>query len=331
MKYTKLLSAFLAVFFLIAGTAGFAQSSARGGAVGGNTGKNAGTMTYGVTVNSNVRGAVIYIDNVRQTDTAPASFTLPGGNHTFKVTAPGYDTYERTINISGALTVNAILNAVGHTLKIQSNVNNATVYLNNTRHGTAPVEITVSPGRYTLKVTAPRYKDYETTINVNRNDTITAYLQPMTYTLSVNSNIRNARVAVNGRTISTAPARTEVTEGSYTIAVSAPGYIDFQAVVEVKSDTTVNATLLPALASVTIELPSIYLDQTRDQSRRGPQRDDDVNIYVDDQLMRTMSFQITPGKHTIRITSGAFVIEKELMFESAKNYTIQPYMDIIAK
>lgn len=394
MKHTRLLAAFLTVFFLAAGTTGFAQSSARGGSLGGSSGKSSGT--YSITVNSNVRGAVIYIDNARQSDTAPATFTLSGGNHSFKVTAPGYDTYERTINISGPLTVNAILNAAGHTLKVQSNVNNAQVFLNGTRHGSAPVEISVSPGRYVLKVTAPGYQDYETTVNVNRNDTITAYLQPLaysltvdanvrnarvtidgrvsgsaplrttlpqgrytvkvtapgyrdyettinvnrndsitvqlqplTYSLSIGSNIRNAQVTINGQFSGSAPLRTALPEGTYTVVVSAPGYIDFQAVIEVKNDTTVNATLLPALATVTIEIPSIYLDQN--PLRRPPQRDTEIEVYLDGQLQRTMTFQVTPGTHTVRFASGAFVIEKEFTFETARSYTLQPYLDIIER
>ena len=308
----------MSVFLLITLVAGgvFAQSAA-GGRV-----RQVPVSKYDITVNSNVKGAAIYIDNQRQKGTTPATFTLSAGDHLFRVVASGYEEYARQVNISSAITINAYLNPMNVKIAFRSNVANAQVLINGAFKGRTPLDIDLTPGRYALKSTAPGYQDYETTINVSRNDTINIYLQPLTYSLMISSNVPNADVTVNGSMHGNAPFRATVPGGSYTVKITAPGYLDYITTVNVQQDTTVNAFLQPALATVNIDLPSAFTDNRRKDSASM------ILVYVDGVQQGASAFQVTPGKHSIRFVSGGFATEQDFQFESGQTYTLSPYLEI---
>lgn len=65
--------------------------------------------SYQLTVTSNVRGAEIYIDGVRQRGTAPETFNLRPGTYTVRVEARGYESWQARVTLNSNQSIHANL------------------------------------------------------------------------------------------------------------------------------------------------------------------------------------------------------------------------------
>jgi hypothetical protein len=97
-------TATIALILMVITTALFAQSGATG-----DRRSAPAVVNHQLTVRSNVRGAEVYIDGVRQRETAPATFTLRPGSYTIRVEARGYRSWEERITLRSDQTVIADL------------------------------------------------------------------------------------------------------------------------------------------------------------------------------------------------------------------------------
>lgn len=128
-------------------------------------------------------GAQIFVDNVEIKGNVA---TVQLGNRAIKVTAPGYIDFTQTINVTANTTVPVTLQARTANLTINVNPGNiaAQIFIDN-------VEIkgnvaTVQLGNRTIRVSAPNYIDFTSTINVTGNATVPVSLQPATATVNIN-------------------------------------------------------------------------------------------------------------------------------------------------
>lgn len=140
------------------------------------------TVTLGVT--SNVRDATVYIDN-RSRGTVPLKLALEPGRYSVRVEAEEYVAFSQIVQLDSDTEINAQLQPVTYRLRVTSNVNDATVLLNNASRGKPPVSMDLQRGRYTVQVTAAGYDSYTETVQLNRNTTINAILQPSTATVRI--------------------------------------------------------------------------------------------------------------------------------------------------
>jgi eukaryotic-like serine/threonine-protein kinase len=229
----------------------FAQSAAGGRS-------RSRTTTYDVTITSNVRGASVYVDGQGVKGGTPVTVQLGAGDHNFRVSADGYHDYTTRVNVSKAITINAVLQPLNRELRISSNVDSAQVYINGDYKGTTSFRDQLPPGRYTIRITASGYLDYNTTISLN-------------------------------------------------------------------SDTSIRAVLEPAFATLRLSVQGSYLN---------PNVKDPVGmleLYVDGQIQRSTTVQVSPGRHTVRITSGGFSIEGTFMFRPGEEYIIEPRLQLNLK
>jgi len=112
------------------------------------------------------------------------------GSYLLLVRKPGLPEFRQRITVGqSGLTVNARLGAAPppkrHTLEVTSNISDAEVYVNNTKVGTVPIERSLSPGEYDLRIVSPRYQDYFLTVKLNRDRQVVANLQPKPARVSV--------------------------------------------------------------------------------------------------------------------------------------------------
>lgn len=84
---------------LLVGSAAFAQVGSTGQSEGATGQQQPVSRTYSLTVNSNVGGATIFIDGIRQREQAPATIRLTEGRYTISVEARGYEPYQVTVNL----------------------------------------------------------------------------------------------------------------------------------------------------------------------------------------------------------------------------------------
>jgi hypothetical protein len=153
------------------------------------------TATSGTVVINSVSGAAVFMDSTPVgTIGSSGSLTLSGitmGNHLFKLTALGYNTWLNTVYIQ-ANTVNTIaapLTPVGPNptpvlptggLAIASSPSNAETYIDNLYRGTTPLTINdLTPGNHLVQISEAGYVDYTTTTTVTSGQT-----SPLAVTLS---------------------------------------------------------------------------------------------------------------------------------------------------
>jgi hypothetical protein len=139
------------------------------------------------------------------------------------------------------------------TLAVSANVSGANVLLNGRSVGTAPINLTLNPGTYTLEVRRSGYNPYRVTVNVQAGQTTRIYAQlqqvapppPPTGTLIVNSNVRGAEVLLNGRRVGYTPLTITLNAGNYNLLVRRGGYSSFSTSFYLAGGTTtrINANL----------------------------------------------------------------------------------------
>ncbi|GAA5531795.1 PEGA domain-containing protein [Deinococcus aluminii] len=144
-------------------------------------------------------------------------------------------------------------------LFVGTNVPNATVILNGQRLGAANVTFSnIAPGTYPVRVQAPGFRDYTTTISVRAGATTNLNVEfaqavtpaPVTsvqYTLAIRSPLNGARVFVDGQEIGTirgGSLNVEVNRGSHEVVLIAPGYRTFVNTYNVQRDAQI--TISPA-------------------------------------------------------------------------------------
>ena len=132
-------------------------------------------------------------------------------------------------------------------LEVRSNVRGATILIDGEEQDDdVPGTYRVESGERTVRVEADGYVPYEEVFDLTSDRTISVELEPITYRLRVTSNVRGATVSVNGREQrGSAPMNLTLEEGTYTVAVSANGYVSRSERVSLRRNRTVNFELEP--------------------------------------------------------------------------------------
>lgn len=208
--------------------------------------------SYSLTIRANVEKTQVFINAIQQRASTPLRVTLKGGRYKITVRAEGYEDYETTITLNRNTTITANLVPARHSLTVNSNVENSSVYINNSLRGVSPSRVELSPGRYTITVRARGYGDYTVTIDLDRNTAVNALLKRTKFNLSVNSNVEDAEISINGEKVGNVPLRMELESGEYALLVEAPGHYAFERALQLNQDETINAELEPIDFTLTI-------------------------------------------------------------------------------
>jgi hypothetical protein len=200
-----------------------------------------------------------------------------------------------------------------YTLTVQSNIKGAQILINGTvQKGSIPFSATFDQGNYTVTLKAAGYYDGTTTVNLNSNQTVTVNLNPIQYTLTVNSNVNGAQVFLNGAAQKgSTPFTATLNPGTYTVTLKAAGYQDGTATVNLNSNQTININLQPLKATI---VPTTHHP--------------DFVMIVDGKQQGSGPVKVDPGKHTIEFRIGALSASGSYNFEAGKSYKIQPTLGI---
>jgi hypothetical protein len=272
---------------------------------------------YTLSVNASVRGAKVLI-NGKTVGSVPFRKEYAGANYKIQVEAAGYQPFNQTVNLNKDINITAQLVPVNFNLVVNSSVRGARVFINGSAKGSAPLNIALPPANYSIKVSADGYHDFTSQVTLTRDSTVTAQLQPIEYTLSVSSSVKGATVFLDNVRKSSAPYNITLKPGMYSVKVTAPGYIDYTSSVKLDKNTTVTATLQPAMAQVLFQFPDNLLNK---DDRQAIQK---LVYYVDGKAVQGPRFSVTPGRHVIKLVSGGFSVETVKVFEPGRAYTILP-------
>jgi hypothetical protein len=142
-----------------------------------------GAMTYSVRLNPlgvalsirvSTPGASVFVDGNDVTGTVPQ---VAKGQHAIRVAAPGFLDYNASVNVTGPMAIDVVLQPAGFALTVNANVMNATVAVNNVVKGATPYQETLPPGTYSVRVSAEGFADYAVTVALNKPMTVNALLK----------------------------------------------------------------------------------------------------------------------------------------------------------
>jgi PEGA domain len=139
-----------------------------------------------------------------------------------------------------------------------------------------------------------------------------------TYQFAITANVRNAQIYVNGdlqRDVT--PATLSLRRGSYEIRVESRGYLPWTDTVNVSSNMTIRAELVPPFATVLLEIPQQFLNY----DVRSPMSL--ISLYIDGELHRESQVQVRAGRHEVVIVSGGLRFESDIFFEGGMTYTLE--------
>lgn len=234
---------------LLLGGSAFAQSSASGGK------KSSAPSTYQLTIAVNPSYAEIFIDGSQIKGNVA---TVGAGNHTVMTRAKGYLDFSMTVSVSGSITLPVNMTASNFPLSVNANnVKGAQVLVNGKAMGNTPFSVQLSPGTYTVTVQAPGYLAYNESFTLNGPKSIGVMLQPATFPLSVSvSNVKGAQVMLNGAMAGTAPFNSQLSPGTYTVTIQAPGFVSYSESFTFTGPKSISLTLQPAMGTISIVLPA---------------------------------------------------------------------------
>ncbi|MBT3274526.1 MAG: PEGA domain-containing protein [Spirochaetales bacterium] len=274
---------------------------------------------YLLTINSNAPNSQVFINAVRQNGTTPMRLTLNQGTYSVTVRADGYRDYVANINLTRNLTLNAALQADTNALTVTSNVQGSKVIINNQERGVAPVRVNLQAGRYSVRVTAEGHKPYNQIVNLSRDTTVNATLEPILVGLTVTSNAAGAKLYIDGNFAGELPLRLNITPATYSIQVVAPNYYNYNQRFVVAADTTIDAILPRSTVDVTFEVPDRYLNPSVSNPLLL------FDVYIDGRKIANphlSSFMVDVGKHIVRVETGGLSFEAEFMFEAHEFYSL---------
>ncbi len=270
-----------------------------------------------LTITSNINGASIFA-NDNNIGNTPMSTRLQEGAYNIRVTYPGYSDYTVAINLNSNQQIYANLQQMilQHKLTVNSNINGANVFVNDNKIGNTPMSTMFQAGTYNIRVSHHGFTDYTTSINLNSNQQIYANLQAMQSKLTINSNVNNASVFINGNKMGNIPLTALLTPGTYNISVRHHGYNDFNTTVNLSGDQTIYANLEPNFG-ININIPNgaqLYINGEKQN----------IN-WAQQEFWKVFYFTSFKEFNQVKIRFHGIEIEKSIKFD---NRTVSLIFDI---
>ena len=276
---------------------------------------------FPLTIRVAAPGAQVFLDGANVTGTIPM---VSAGAHQIQVTANGFLPYATTVNVMAPMSFDVAMQPALN-LVVSVNVPSAQISVDN-----APImgnRAFVSPGPHSLTVHADGYQDWSGMVNVQRSMTFAVRLNPAGFPMTIRVATPGASVFVDGANVTgTYPA---VAPGPHQVRVTAPGYMDYSAMVNVTGPFVMDVVLQSANSVLSFVIPPGFLDpDVRPGDPRGQ-----VRIFIDNQLVNPnlslSNITVLPGSHTIRVSSGAFSAQMgNFVVQPGQSYVIQLSMGL---
>ncbi len=260
-----------------------------------------------VTFTSNAPNTIMTLNNSRLSRPLPQTVSLNPGTYQITAEAPGFQPLSTSVTVTGSTTIPLMFQSANVAVQFTSNAPGTTISINgNPVPRPLPQQIQIAPGSYQIVAQAPGFQTLSTTVNVTGSTTIPLTLQGATFQVQFISNVPNTRITVDGNSIRhPLPQVVQLTQGTHQVTAVSPGFQDSVTMVEINGPQTVSVSLLPLIAQV---------------------RAQGVQVFIDGILQTTETFDVQPGRRTLRVVSGGLVSEQVFNFAAGRTYNITPVL-----
>jgi len=292
------------------------------------------TKTGQVSFSLNISPVNVFIDDnySGENNTKTVSLSLPMGDHTIKLSAPGFQDYEKVISVLPDQNIEYTVEMQPGATESVSDINTgivvvrsipegARVYFDGLNVGTTPVQIPkAGTGKHLLRIEKTLYHDYLEEISVQPDGIIQvlAELDAAFGSLTIISTPEGAVVSLNEQVKGRTPLTIdELASGEYEIAITKDLYHTHteRFIITDGSNNTRDITLLPAFGLLTIDTEPIG-----------------ATVYLDGQIKgQTPSSlnELPSGTYTLRIEKDLYQpVESTILIEDGKtnkqDYILEP-------
>jgi formylglycine-generating enzyme required for sulfatase activity len=170
------------------------------------------------------------------------SYLLRPGKYTVVAAHPGYETTKQAVQVGSTRNQQiriAIAKLPGR-VTVDTQGVAATLAIDGKAIGPVPGEYSVPAGARDFQITAPRYLDFNETVEITglgEKQTFTAKLLPAFSPVTIESKPAGARVAVNGKDVGATPLTTDLDAGSHTVTLTASGFRPWETTIQVQANT----------------------------------------------------------------------------------------------
>ena len=195
--------------------------------------------------NRDFRGVDVYLDNLYKGTTPLTINDVKPGLHWLRFSKSGYDDVSDSVNVTAGNQNTVTAYFSGADLNVNANVSGASVYVDGSYEGTAPLVVRdLEIGKHSVKVTKKHYSVYNTMtdyLKAGYSYNLTASLEKISGYLNTNVTPSDATIYCDGEEIS--KFNEEIDEGTYTIKAHAFGYDDTSTTVTIVRNKTSSISL----------------------------------------------------------------------------------------
>jgi DNA-binding transcriptional regulator YhcF (GntR family) len=205
-----------------------------------------------LSINSNPSEAKVYLDNDYKGKTPLNLKNISTGQYSLRMSLAGYEDWTSTVVVLPILNVRISADLVPlpqeekeyGSISVNSNPQEARVYLDNAYKGNTPINIRdVSTGRHKLRIKLAGYEDWvsEITVSSSRVLRVSADLksQEEQGSISINSDPQGADIYLNDKYEGLTPLNLQdIASGEYEVKISLPGHEEWVEEVTVSPSRT---------------------------------------------------------------------------------------------
>ncbi len=265
----------------------------------------------------NVPGAQVFI-GTSLIGSVANPVALPVGTYQIKISAPGYRDFVNNVTIQSQMTLPVNLVPNTFNLSISANVPNAQITVNNMSIKSGSV-VALPPGAVNIRATAPGYTESNQSLNLTEDRALNIVLSPSVYNLQITVNVNGASIFVNNSQLQSqnASAVAVLPAGTYPVRITAPGYQDYNNVVQLTGNMPLTVQLQVAMGTLTLVQP----------------KNTNLMLQIDGTTITADRYAapilLNPGQHKIRIGIGALSSDVVIVdLQPGQNLSISPKMII---
>ncbi|GAX59732.1 hypothetical protein SCALIN_C04_0220 [Candidatus Scalindua japonica] len=198
--------------------------------------------TGSISINSKPENAGIYLNGKYIGETPHRIQSIIPGTHEIQLKMEDYDVWSETVNIEAGNenTISAMLQRSTGTLMIESDPENAIIFVDGKEIGTTPeIIISSAKGKHIIEVRMDGYDIWKENVHIEpgTEKSLTVTLQPKTGSLNINSKPSSASILLDGKETGTTPEKINgLKPGTYQVEAKINGYEDWCESVKVIAD-----------------------------------------------------------------------------------------------